>query len=99
LQQQGFSTEGIVAGTLAPAFMATYKGLFPFRSTIAVCKSTGAAGLGGAGIAVAAGVGGFVGYHAACALINLAQDNSNSSNPAKFLLTPILEYLPKFRIS
>jgi hypothetical protein len=73
--------------------------MFIFCSTIAVCQSTGAAGLEGAGIAVAAGVGGFVGYHAACALINLARDNSNSSNPAKFLLTPILEYRPKLCLS
>ena len=56
----GFKAPGIVAGTLAAKFMASYGGSVGAYSLCAIAQSIGAAGLGVFGTALSAGVGSLV---------------------------------------
>ncbi|KAL3832781.1 hypothetical protein ACJMK2_024395 [Sinanodonta woodiana] len=53
----GFTTAGILKGSIAAGMMASYGGLVPAGSVVAVMQSVGAAGLGVGGIAAAGATG------------------------------------------
>ncbi|EFP89145.2 hypothetical protein PGT21_016102 [Puccinia graminis f. sp. tritici] len=86
----GFGAQGIVAGTPAAALMASYGGSVGSGSACAILQSIGAAGLGVGGVAVAAGVGGFLAYQGARRLVgqrsphsNKGEDNQQASQGAE----------------
>ncbi|KAF9197560.1 hypothetical protein BGZ49_001947, partial [Haplosporangium sp. Z 27] len=57
----GFGPKGIVAGSLAAAWMKSYKGAIPAGSLISVLQSVGVSGLGTKGVCIAGGFGAAIG--------------------------------------
>jgi hypothetical protein len=53
----GFTSKGILAGSAAASWMASYGGTVASGSLLSTCQSIGAAGVGAAGPAVGAAAG------------------------------------------
>ncbi len=75
----GFSSSGVVGGSLAAAIQSTFGGVIAKGSGFAIAQSVGATGLGTAAAPIAAvgGVGGYLCYHYSRSTYNWIRNQFN----------------------